>query len=397
MNEPHDYDAIVVGARLAGSATALLLARQGRRVLLVDRATFPSDTLSTLVIQPAGVAALGRLGVLDAAVAGAPPIERFSFDFGPVTLTGRPSAPDGTPDATVYAPRRTVLDTALVEHAAKAGVEVHEAFTVRDVVIEDGVAVGITGHGPSGTVVNARARIVIGADGWNSIVARAVGAQRYREKPVLENAFYSFWSELPTDGMETYIRPSRGVALIPTNDDLTLMLVGFPFAEATSFRADVERNYHAAVELVPGLAARIGDARRQERFVGGGVPNFFRQSFGPGWALVGDAAYTRDPITAQGISDALTGAESLVDALLQTWAGEDDALLRRQQAHDEDVLPLYELTTQLAELTPPPPPLQQLFARIQGDQEAMDSFVSMTAGTLPPPAFFAQLGVPAPF
>jgi flavin-dependent dehydrogenase len=134
------YDAIVVGARCAGSSTALLLARKGYRVLVVDRATFPSDTVSSHIIQPRGVAALARWGLLDRLIeTGCPPMRIYKFDFGPVTLKGAP----GTKDSPVaYCPRRTVLDKLLVDAAAEAGAEIREGFTVREIVMEAGDVVG---------------------------------------------------------------------------------------------------------------------------------------------------------------------------------------------------------------------------------------------------------------
>lgn len=238
----HTYDAIVVGARCAGAPTAMLLAKQGSRVLLVDRSTFPSDTLSTLVIQPKGVAALKRWSLFEqVASTGCPPIERYSFDFGPVVISGRPRPVDG--NAAAMAPRRTVLDKILVDAAARAGAEVREAFTVDQVLVEDGTVVGIRGHADGGSEVVERARVVIGADGHNSRVARAVNAERYHEKPVLEVAFYTIWGDLPVEGLTTVIRGDRGFAAIPTNDDLILLLVGCPFAQARDFRRDVEANY----------------------------------------------------------------------------------------------------------------------------------------------------------
>lgn len=146
------YDALVVGARCAGAPLAMLLARMGHRVLLVDRATFPSDTLSTLWIHPPGLAALRRWGLLDAVAAtGCPPIATYAFDFGPFTITGTPHPHDGI--STAYAPRRTVLDAMLVEAAAGAGAEVRERFTVDDVLIEDGVVTGVRGRGGDGRPV----------------------------------------------------------------------------------------------------------------------------------------------------------------------------------------------------------------------------------------------------
>jgi 2-polyprenyl-6-methoxyphenol hydroxylase-like FAD-dependent oxidoreductase len=384
------YDAIVVGARCAGAPTAMLLARRGHRVLLLDRSTFPSDTLSTLVIQPHGIAALGRWGLLDQVRAtGCPPIERSSFDFGPVTITGSPRAVEG--HATTIAPRRTLLDKILVDAAAAAGAEVREAFTVDEVIFDDGAVVGIRGHADGGSEMTERARVVIGADGHNSRIARAVEADRYHEKPVLENAFYTFWRDLPVDGMLTTIRGDRGIAAIPTNDDLTLVLVGCPYAQAAQFRGDVETNYFAALDRAPEFAARVAAATQEDRFTSGGVPNFYRTPYGPGWVLVGDAGFTKDPITAQGICNAFVDAERVADALHAVWSGEGsfhDLLGDYRAQRDDATLPMYEFTTQMATLEPPPPELQQLLGAIAGNQSAMDDFVSMFCGTMSPLEFF---------
>ena len=314
------YDALVVGARCAGAPLAMLLARIGHRVLLVDRTTFPSDTLSTLWIHPPGVAAMRRWGLLDGVTAtGCPPIATYSFDFGPFTITGTPHPHDGI--STAYAPRRTVLDALLVEAAAGAGAEVRERFTVDDVLIEDGVVTGVRGRGGDGRPVVERARVVVGADGRYSQVARAVHPEPYRETPRLQQAYYTFWSDLPVDGAETVIRPDRGWAAIPTNDGLTLVVVGWPFSEAQAYKADIEGNYLRTLELAPAFAERVRGATREERFAGGAVPNFFRTPYGPGWALVGDAGYTKDPITAQGISDAFRDAELCATALDDVFTG----------------------------------------------------------------------------
>jgi 2-polyprenyl-6-methoxyphenol hydroxylase-like FAD-dependent oxidoreductase len=390
------YDAIVVGARCAGSPTAMLLARKGYRVLVVDRAGFPSDTLSTLVIQPQGVAALRRWGLLDEVLAtGCPWIERYSFDFGPVTIGGT-SRPVGGGSAGC-APRRYLLDKILVDAAARAGAEVRERFNVDGLEVEDGTVTGIRGHGEDGTPVVERARVVIGADGRNSHVARWVDAPRYHEKPRLAYAYYAFYSDLPTDGFEVIIRPDRGWGVIPTNDGLTLAVMGWPHAEAQEFKADVEAGFAKTVELAPDFADRFRAATRVEPFLGGAVENFFRNPAGPGWALVGDAGYNKDPITAQGISDAFRDAE-LCSTAIDEWLGGkrpyDEAMADYQTTRDEHVFPMYEFTTQLATLQPPPPEMQQLLGAIQGNQEAMDDFISMQVGTLSPADFFdpANLG-----
>ena len=255
------YDAIVVGARCAGSPTAMLLARTGYRVLVVDRATFPSDTLSTHILHPPGVAALERWGLLDRLVAtGCPPIDTYAFDFGPFTLSGAP----GTAESPVaYCPRRTVLDKILVDAASEAGAEVREQFTVEDVIIENDRVVGVRGRSKGGETVTERAQVVIGADGRNSFVARAVGPEQYNEKPELLSGYYTYWSGLPMHGrFEVYVRPDRGWAAAPTHDDLTLVVAGWPFAESGANKSDVEGNYLRMFEMAPHFAERIrGEAR----------------------------------------------------------------------------------------------------------------------------------------
>lgn len=391
------YDAIIVGARCAGSPTAMLLSRMGYRVLVVDRATFPSDTLSTHVVHPLGAAALSRWGLLGRLVAtGCPPIDTYAFDFGPFTITGAPGTKD-TPVA--YCPRRTVLDKLLVDAAAEAGAEFREGFSVDEIVIEDGRVVGIRGHSRSGGRVTERARVVIGADGRHSLVAQAVRPEKYNEKAPLLACYYSYWRGLPMGGrFETYIRPHRGFAAVPTHDDLTLIVVGWPHAEFEANKVDIEGNYRNAIELAPAFAERVRGAKREARFAGAAVPNFFRKPYGPGWALVGDAGYHKDPITAQGITDAFRDGERCAIALDEFFAGVrsfDEALGDYQRARDEHVLPMYEFTCQLATLQPPPPEMQQLFSAIHGNQGAMDGFVQMNAGTISPAGFLSQENVGA--
>ena len=385
------YDAIVVGARCAGAPTAMLLARQGHRVLLVDRATFPSDTISTHVIHAPGVAALSRWGLLGEVVAtGCPPIDTYSYDFGPFAIRGVARPVDG--HSSGYAPRRTVLDKILVDAAAASGVEVRERFNVDSLVIEDEIVVGITGHSEGGERVEARARIVIGADGKNSRVATAVEAAEYETRPRLQYAYYTYFRDLPTDGMEVFIRPERGFAAAPTNDGLTMVVAGWPYAEAAAYKADVEANFLKTLELAPEFAARMRTAERTAPFLGGSVPGFFRTPFGPGWALVGDAGYNKDPITAQGISDAFNDAErcaAAVHAWLSGGSTYDAAMSSWQQARDNGAMPIYEFTSQLATLEPPPPEMQQLLGAVYGNQVAMDGFVSVVAGTVSPVEFFS--------
>ena len=208
---------------------------------------------------------------------------------------------------------------------------------------------------------------------------------------MLQWSYYTYWSGLPVDGFEIFIRPDRGWGAVSTNDGLTMLVVGWPYAESTAYKADVEANYLKTLHLAPEFADRVGRATRQERFAGGSVPNFFRKPFGPGWALVGDAGYNKDPITAQGISDAFLDAERCSTALDESFAGRrsfDEAMSAYHRTRDDHAMPIYEFTTQLATLELPPPEMQQLLGAVAGNQQAMDSFVSITAGTVSPIEFF---------
>jgi flavin-dependent dehydrogenase len=341
------------------------------------------------------VAALRRWGLLDDVTgSGCPAITTYSFDFGPFAISGTPRPVEG--DARAYAPRRTVLDTILVEAAARAGAEVRERFSVDDLLVDDGVVVGVRGHDAGGRSVEEHARVVVGADGHTSKVARSVGAEQYRALPVLEHAFFSFWSDLPVEAFTVYVRDDRGIAAIPTNDGLTLVLVGCPPEHTPAFKAHVEERFLASVDQVPELAERLRAATRQDRFWFGGVPNFFRTPHGPGWALVGDAGYTKDPVTAQGISDALWGAERCATALDEALSGSRpfaDALGDYQRERDDAAGPIYEFTAQLASFEEPPAEMQQLLAATAADPAASDDFVSVTAGSLSPTDFLAPSNV----
>jgi 2-polyprenyl-6-methoxyphenol hydroxylase-like FAD-dependent oxidoreductase len=385
------YDAIVVGARCAGSPTAMLLARRGYRVLLLDQATFPSDTISTHLIHPPGIAALRDWGLLERVLAtGCPEIDTYAYDLGPFTITGRP----GTDDSPVaYAPRRTVLDKLLLDAAGEAGVEVRQGFTVTKVVSEDGRVTGVRGHHKGEASITERARVVIGADGHHSLVARSVQSPPYHVKPALQISYYTYVSGLPMDGrFEVYLRPDRGFAAWPTNDDLTVVIGGWPVSELATNRKDVEGYFFATLDLVPGFAARFHAGRRETRFVGMSVANFLRRPYGPGWALVGDAGYTKDFITGLGISDAFRDARLCSGALDEAFSGARDfadALADYQCERDRQSLPFYEFTTQLATLQPFPPELEQVLHTVHADPAAMDDFARVGGAVNSPAEFFS--------
>jgi flavin-dependent dehydrogenase len=385
------YDAIVVGARCAGSPTAMLLARRGHRVLLVDRAAFPSDTLSTHYIHQPGVERLARWGLLARlAESSAPPIRSYTLDVGPFALRGAPT-PAGDVEVG-YSARRTVLDRILVEGARQAGAEVRERFSVQEVMAEDGRVTGVRGRAAGGGEVTERARIVIGADGMSSLVARTVGAPAYDVEPALTCAYYTYWTGVEMEGVELYPRDGRMIVATPTNDGRVVTIVFWPHAEFHRVRADIEGSFLEALELAPGLAERVRGGARADRFRGTSrLPNFFRRPHGDGWALVGDAGYHKDPILALGITDAFRDAELVADAVDAGLSGRRplaSALADYERRRNELAAQGFGATLEFARLQPPPPEMQQLFAALRHDQEQTNRFFGTFAGTVSAAEFF---------
>jgi 2-polyprenyl-6-methoxyphenol hydroxylase-like FAD-dependent oxidoreductase len=385
------YDAIIIGARCAGAPTAMLLARKGYRVLLVDKATFPSDTISTHIVWPHGAAIMDRWGLLERlAATGCPPVAlRLIFDVGPFALEG--GITDTNAGRGGFCPRRTVLDKLLVDAAVESGAEVREGFAVETLLWDGDRVAGIKGHGRSGGSVDERAQIVIGADGVHSLVAKSVRPLEYDVKPPLTTNYYSYFSGFEASDLEEYVRDYQAVGCFPTHDGLTLVAVLWPSRRFQEVRTDVEGHVRKVLESTPTVAERMQRARREEKWVGvAGVPNYFRQPFGPGWALVGDAAYNKDPITAQGISDAFIDAEALASALDESWAGRrllGEALAANQASRDQRAKPMFDFTCQLAALEPPPPLMQRLFLALRGDQVGTNQFFSAITGSRPLPTF----------
>jgi flavin-dependent dehydrogenase len=399
------YDVVVVGARPAGAATAMLLARAGLRVAAVDRARFPSDTLSTHQVQLPGVARLARWGLLDAVIASNCPATRTArFDPGPVAFGGHYPRHDGI-DA-VYSPRRTVLDTILVAAARAAGAEVIEGFDATDVLMSDGRVTGIRGaerggeqpgklgreRGGGRATVDINAPLVIGADGKHSLVGRRVGARPYDERPTGSGALYAYWDGLAIDGGEMYARPNRAIGVWPTNDGLAITYVAVPAAEFGAFHANVDHEMLATFDLAGDLGERIRAATRVEHVrATPDVPNAYRQPYGPGWALVGDAGLVMDPITGQGIGHALCDAESLSAAVIEGLGGArplDDALDAHHSARDVRTRAMYDFTTDLASFRPKPGG-EMLFRSIARSQQRIDEFLGVLSGAVPMAEYFA--------
>jgi flavin-dependent dehydrogenase len=386
------YDVIVVGARVAGSATAMLLARKGIRVLVVDRAGFPSDTLSTHQVQLPGVARLRDWGLLEKLVdAGTPPARHVMFDVGPVVLDGH--YPEFRGVDAVYSPRRALLDSTLVGAARAAGAEVREHVTVDEIVIDAGRVTGVRCRERSGHVITETAPLVIGADGKHSIVARAVDATIEVNRPVQSLMYYTYWENVAVSGGELYSRDRRAVGAWPTNDGLLMTAVMWPAAEFGDFRADIEGNLLRTLDQAGDLGERVRNGRRAERIFGAAdVPNSIRRSHGPGWALAGDAGLVMDPFTGQGIGNAFRDADVLAGAVEDGLGGRTplaDALASYQERRDRETRPMFDFTVDIASFAPPRPEQRALFDSLaRGRQADVDRFFGVMTGAVAMTEFF---------
>jgi flavin-dependent dehydrogenase len=386
------YDAIVIGARVAGSPTAMLLARQGYRVLLLDRTTFPSDTFRSHGVLFPGVRALRQWGLLGPVLASnAPMISNLMQDMGDFPLRGTVPTVDGI--AGLVAPRRKVLDNILVEAAVAAGAELREGFSVQELLWEGDRVVGIRGHQHGGATVNEYAPIVVGADGQYSLVARSVGAPTYNEHPIMTCSYYSYWDGIAMDTFEFYRQDDVVMLTFPTNDGLTCVAIQAPPEQFPVFRADIEGTFARTLARFPELEARVRSGRRAERYQGtGDLPNFFRKPYGPGWALVGDAGYHKDPITGQGISDAFRDATLLSGAIDASLSGRqplDEALAAYETQRNMLAYPGYQANIQAATFGPLPMEMLALRAALRDNPADTSQFFGALMGAVSPAVFFA--------
>jgi flavin-dependent dehydrogenase len=342
------YDAVIIGARCAGAATAMLLARRGLRVLAVDQAKYGSDTLSTLALMRGGVLQLDRWGVLPAIQrAATPAIRSTSFHYGDEVIDVKIKPRSGV--GALYAPRRKYLDRFLVDSARKEGADVVHGVRLVDLNrASDGRVSGVVLQDPDAGAVRIPATMVIGADGARSSVARLVDAKSCRSATNGSGVVYGFFSGLDQEAFHWYYRPGVGAGLIPTNDGLTLVFAAMPQRRfLNEIRFDLAAGFHRVIlECAPELAEAVAHASRAGGFRGfAGMGGFLRRSFGPGWALVGDAGYFKDPITAHGITDALRDAELLSRAVAQNT---ESALSEYQQIRDRLSHALFDLTDEIA-------------------------------------------------
>jgi flavin-dependent dehydrogenase len=375
------FDVIVVGARAAGAATAMLLARSGLDVLVLERGALGADTLSTHAIMRGGVLQLSRWGVLDEMVAaGTPPVKRttFSYSDASVVIDIKPSL--GV-DA-LYAPRRTVLDPALVSAAVAAGASVQHGTSVNRLLWRGDRVVGVHATTDDGRSVELFAPLVIGADGIRSTVARHVDAPYTRIGEHIGGSVYGYWSDVETNGFEWVFRPDACAGIIPTNNGQACV---FSVARPARLgRGGVGVIEDVLAEAAPHLWDRVrrGTAPKGARMWSGHI-SYMRQSYGSGWALVGDAGYFKDPISAHGLTDAMRDAELLARAVLDGWGdgASLDALAGYQETRDRISGDLFSITDRIASQQWDDAEISELLIRLSASMQAeVELLTSFSAG-----------------
>jgi menaquinone-9 beta-reductase len=381
------FDVIVVGARCAGAPLATMLARAGLRVCVVDKDSFPSDTLSTHAIQPTGVQVLERIGVLDALLAVAPPLVRgrMAFDDGTavfddvIAVTGAP----------VLNLRRITLDEILVNAAAEAGADVRTQTAVTGLVVEGGRVAGVATR--SGEL---RAPLVVGADGAHSAVARMVGADEYHATPNGRVFMWAYYEGDPTGG-EAWIGKidDHAYLAMPTDNGLSLVATAPSIDRRDEVRSDREAVYDAGVRGWPELEAGVAGLRREGKvYTMANLQGFFRESAGPGWVLVGDAGHFKDPTPGQGIADALRQSEKLSAAIELALGGgsgaPDQALRDWWRWRDEDAWEMYWFAHDMGAAGPTPPLLRHAQRRIAADPKLLTATLRLFNHELRPSEVF---------
>ena len=401
------FDAIVIGGRCAGASTAMLLARKGHRVLMVDRSTFPSDVISTHFLWPHGTSYLNRWGLLDQVLATTPSQTVLTLVNEGIALSG--SVPlelvrqyfqqlHGDDSGVVQrycSVRRRVLDKILVDAAARSGVEVREGFSVEELLTEGGQVVGIRGRTREGTRVEERARIVVGADGRNSFVARTLQLPKFDERLKCTFAYWGYFSGFAPDQAHLFRRGRLGGAVVPTNFGQNMTLVWGPSEWSEAFRRDIPGNFQRALDFVSPEFGELVRTRgqREERLYGTlDQSAFLRPLYGKGWVLVGDAECFKDQCTATGMTHAFRDAELAASALDGWLSGRqplDEAMKHYEsRRRSQSAAAYYDYVCTLAEMRPLRHDELQLFVVLRGNQEETNRCIATHADIAPVSEFF---------
>jgi flavin-dependent dehydrogenase len=376
------YDAVITGGRCAGASTALLLARSGAKVLMVDRQAYGSDTLSTHALMRGAVLQLTRWGLVPhITAAGTPAIRSATFHYVSEAIQVAIKPEHGV--ECLFAPRRTVLDRLLVDAARHAGAEVRHGVVLSELLFaSDGRVIGVSLKDAGGSSMTVRTDIVIGADGRQSTVAQLVKARAYVEGSHASGIVFGYFDNLPQDGLHWYFAENAAAGVIPTNTGHCVFAAVPAQLFSATFRGDLRRGF---LQVLDASSPELRDVLERSTLIGrlrgfGGAPGYLRQCHGAGWALVGDAGYFKDPLTAHGITDAFRDADLLSRAIL---AGGTPALAAYQRERDALSLPFLRITDAIASFTWDLDQVQQLHADLSAAMKAETNHVA-DLSQLPP-------------
>ncbi|WP_331731077.1 aminotransferase class I/II-fold pyridoxal phosphate-dependent enzyme (plasmid) [Kitasatospora sp. NBC_00070] len=402
------YDAIVVGGRLAGAATAAHLARRGQDVLVLERDTFPKDVLSTHFMWPRGASYLNRLGLLDRIAKEAPLFDEVDVTIEGIRIRGGVAEDDlrarfrelhGHDSGVVnvsFSARRHLLDDLLSRHATACGADIRQNARVTGLVQEDGRVTGVVWRqGLRGPEQSTRARVVIGADGRRSAVARLVGSP-YRD--VRRNCTFACYTYFPGRLVTAPVLQRRGrlgIALSPTSGGETMVLVYGPSEWYKTFRQDAEGNFARALDQVaPDLCALVREAgpRSSGLFMTDDQSAYIREPVGPGWALAGDAASFKDQCTASGMTHALRDAELIGQTLgtaLDDCSDIETALSAYRDLRHLDSWKYYDFVASQAQMQSPQASELELLRSVAADDGLSRTFLGVFSDTVDPDRVFS--------
>lgn len=386
-NADKGFDVIVVGGRCAGASLALLLSRAGIRVCVVDRAAFPSDTLSTHGVQPSGVKILERLGVLETILEVTPPIDHGTVAFDDARVeSGDVIDLLGAPMVNV---RRVTLDAILLDAASAEGADVRTETTLTGLARSGGRVAGV-----DTTAGKLRAPIVVGADGVRSTVARLVGAAEYHRTPASRTFMWAYFEGAAVDHSRLLLGKIKDVAYLASPTDAGLFMAAVaPSADRRGvLRGEREAGYAKALAGWPELEASLAGATRAGpiRMM---TPShgYFRESAGPGWVLTGDAGHFKDPTPGQGISDALRQAVELSRAIehsLDADRPNDEPLRDWWSWRDRDAWEMYWFARDMGAPGATPPLRQEVQRRIAAEPALLNGLLRVLSHELPPSKLF---------
>jgi len=390
-----EYDVIVVGARCAGAPTAMLLAERGYRVLLLERDGVPSNMAhSTHLIHPLGVAYLKDWGLLDVIETRSTRFTDWTVDLHGAVMHGPP--PPSGEVAYSIAPRRDILDGELAAASVRAGAELQFNCRVGGLMFEDGRVVGVTFKDESGREFTARARLVVGADGPGSMVAKCTAAKERHVELPLQSNIWSYWRNIDIDHLYITVHEGAGVFAFPSSDGSVLIASNLMYSEfLRSRRCKEEAFYSRLHETAPDISAQLFDGERIDRFYSGCTRSFVRRSHGPGWALVGDAGMKKDPVTAQGITSAFATADMLSKAIYRGFTADnlDEELENYERERDAWLMPYYDFTLRLANFAKPDEAQEALNHALVDDDEGRAQLFGAVSLTYSPDKFMAPSNI----